>query len=91
MITKESALNELHADTCVKVYDPSIKKVIAVFSNCKRASYRLGIPATTLVTKATEKKRVYSPLLNKEIAVRFAALKQGDQDLIKKTKYYQTL
>ena len=91
MLGTESRLNQLHSDTCIKIYDPSIKKLIAVYANAKKASIRLGIPSTTLQSRYCDKKRIYSPKLDLEIAVRLSSIQEGDSELIQKTINYKKL
>lgn len=76
---------------CIKVYDPARQKLIAVYDNFQRASNRLGLAYTTAHKKAASKKRVYSPLLKLEVAIRVSIKKEGDDNLISQTQLKGTL
>lgn len=73
-------------DMCIKIYDPNTKKVIGAFSSFNKASLKLGISAKSLLYRADNKKRIYSEYYKKDIAVRWGILKDGDDELIKKTQ-----
>jgi hypothetical protein len=75
----------LDAGTCVKIYDPENKKLIGVFSNYRTASKKLGVTVNILQTRAKSKKRIYIDYYNKDVAVRFSSVKEGDGLLIDKT------
>lgn len=81
----------LYEDTCIKIYDPEKKKLIAVYKTFAKAASRLGVTVSTVNHKVQSKRRLYSPSLNMEVAVRWGQLKAGDQELIEKTNKYQTL
>ena len=91
MITMKDDLNGLYNDTCVKVYDPIDKKLIAVFQNYLKAANRIGITSGQVQQRCQAKTRVYSPLYKKEIAIRLSGKKAGDDELIEKTIKNKTL
>lgn len=74
------------SDTCVKVYDPTKQQLIAVYENYNKASNRLGITAAAILRRCAQKSRVWSPMMNMEIAIRLTSVKEGDSELIEKTK-----
>jgi hypothetical protein len=61
----------------VMVYDVSIsdieerKKKAVKYSTLKLAEQRLGIGYTAIKNAATKRSRIYSPLLEKEVAIRY--------------------
>lgn len=73
-------------NTCIKVYDPAHQKLIAVYDNFQKASNRLGLTYKVAHMKATTKKRVYSPLLKLEVAIRISVKKEEDDKLISQTQ-----
>jgi hypothetical protein len=74
-------------NTCIKVYDPNAitDKLIGAFENYQRAGNRLGLTPCIIQKRCTTKSRVYSPILDKEIAVRLKSKQPGDDELIKET------
>lgn len=74
--------NEVNDNTCVKVYDPVEKKLIAVYENYKKAGNKLGITSSAMQHACARKKRVLSPILRMEVAPRLSARKEGDPELI---------
>lgn len=82
---------ELHEDTCIKVYNPEKQKLIAVYKTFAKAANRLGVTSSTVQHKIASKKRMHSPSLNMEVAVRCGHIKPGDEELIEKTLKYQSL
>jgi hypothetical protein len=80
-------LNTMYEDTCVKVYDPNAEpRLIGVFKNYARAGQHLGISAASVQSRCCSKTRVYSPMLDREVALRLSAIKEGDPELIRKNK-----
>jgi hypothetical protein len=57
-------------DECVKIYDPSKKELIKVFDNYGDAGKYLGLSPKVLRNAAIGKTRRFSPILNKEVAIR---------------------
>lgn len=76
---------------CIKVFDPEDKKIIAVFDTYKKASARLGVRGELLLKKSNNKKRMYSPTYNKEVAIRIGAKTEEMDKLIDKTNKYKPL
>lgn len=81
----------LYEDTCIKVYDPEQKELVAVYKTYSKASNRLGVGHSTVQHKCESKRRMYSPMLKKEVAVRIGVMKEGDLELISLTDRFQTL
>jgi hypothetical protein len=85
---REKFLNTMHDNTCVKVYDPNADpKLIGVFSSYNKAGNILGISPSTVHQKCVSKLRVYSPNLQKEVAIRLSAMKEEDKKLILKNRF----
>ncbi len=61
-----------YEDECIKIYDPTTKECIAVYDNLYKAERGLGISNNVLRTASRLKTRRFSPILNKEIAIRVA-------------------
>lgn len=59
-----------YQDLEVRVYNPETKKVIKKYNTLARASACLGVTNAVLRNRCTSKKRLYSPTLDKEVAVR---------------------
>jgi hypothetical protein len=78
--------NQLFEDTCIKVYNPEEKKLIGVFKNAAKASNRLGVKSGKLLIKCGSRERIFSPLLQKQVACRVATITEEDKKLIKKTE-----
>jgi hypothetical protein len=89
MIKPKSGVDTV--DICIKVYDPTQQKLIAVYENYMRAAQKLGITPKILYHRIIFKKRVFSPAFNLEIAVRSAGKKEGDDKLIEETFKYGKL
>jgi hypothetical protein len=85
----KEGLNTLHSDTCVKVFDPELKKLIGIYPSYAKASNRLGIDAKTVLQKCASKNRVHSPLYGKDVACRLSKmeLEYKEQILISRTKF----
>lgn len=79
-------LNTMYDDTCIKVYDPEQKKLIGVFKSYIKAANRLGITGTRVQQKCASKNRVFSPVLQKHVALRLSAVKPEDIPLIEKNQ-----
>lgn len=76
------SVNQTGDNTCIKVYDPSRQKLIAVFENYKKAANKLGISSALVQHTCVKKARAYCPLIDMEVALRLSAIKEGDQDRI---------
>lgn len=72
-------------DICVKVYDPTKKQLIAVYENVFKAANRLGLTHKVVQNRCESKERVFSPMLNLEIALRLSHRTEKDKELIDKT------
>lgn len=62
-------------DICIKIYDPSKQEVIGTYDTYTKAERATGITIKVLKIAARTKTRRFSPLLNKEVAIRLAAKK----------------
>lgn len=76
------SVNQIPDNTCIKIYDPAHKKLIAVFENYKKAGNKLGCSATAIQHACVKKSRAFSQVLNQEIAPRLSAIKEGDLEKI---------
>lgn len=87
------SVNQIPDSTCVKIYEPGQKKLIAVFENYKKAANKLGCSSAAVQHACARKGRTFSQILGKEIAPRLSALKEGDAEKInhcnKKTLLYE--
>jgi hypothetical protein len=61
-----------YEDTCIKVYDPTNQEMIRMFTTYTRAANGLGLTTSVVTNACTDKKRRFSPVLNKEIAIRLS-------------------
>lgn len=62
-------------DTCVKIYDPEIKegsKIIATKDNYNTAGHYLGVANGSVQKHCMRKTKIFSPILNKYVAVRLS-------------------
>lgn len=82
MITLRDNINGLHEDTCVKVYDPELKKLIGVYANYAKAALKLGINSSAVQQRCNRKTRVYAPLYGKEVACRLSKRVPEDDAVI---------
>lgn len=85
MIQLKNELNTLHDNTCIKVYDPEHQKLIGVYKSFSKAAQKLGLTSTAIQKRCITKRRVLSPLLNKEVACRLSACKPEDHQLIEQS------
>jgi hypothetical protein len=76
------SVNQIPDNTCIKIYDPQRQKLIAVYENYKKAAYKLGCSAAAVQHACARRGRVYSQILDKEIAPRLSAIKDGDLAMI---------
>lgn len=60
------------ADIFVQIFDPINKSLIGIRSNFKKASVFLGISDIKIRKYCHSKRRIFSPHLNKVVAVRIA-------------------
>ena len=58
--------NKLDADDiCIKVYDPLTQELIATYDNHTEAARKLGLTYKLVYSASINKKRRFSPFLNK--------------------------
>ena len=60
-------------DECIKVYDPINKQLIATYDTYVMACKKLGLTHKSIKNATITKSRRFSPILNKEIAIRLAS------------------
>lgn len=82
MLDKTSA-NQIGDNTCIKIYDPSRQKLIAVFENYKKAAAKLGMKASSVHHAGQRKGKTFCEMLGYMIAIRLSAIKEGDLERIK--------
>lgn len=70
-----------YEDECIKVYDPIKKECIAVYDNYYKAQKALGLSSTILRNAARAKTRRFSPILNKEIALRVSGKQKNEKKI----------
>lgn len=83
---RNQELNTMYDDTCIKVYDPEEKKLIGVFKNYLKAGNRLGLTTNVVMHRCVSKSRVFSPVLQKEVALRLSAVKPDDVPLLERNQ-----
>lgn len=86
MIALRDDLNGLHDNTCIKVYDPALKKLIGVYPNYSMAGKRLGVNATVIQQRCARKTRFHSPMYGKEVATRLSKKTTEEELLMTKCK-----
>ncbi len=86
MITFKDNINGLHDNSCVKVYDPEIKKLIGVYANYLNTANKLGISSSLVQHKCAKKTRVFSPTYGKEVACRLSRRTPEEDELILKSR-----
>lgn len=86
MIHLQGTINTLFEETCVKIYDPELKKVIAVFPNYSKAANRLGILPSVVQQKCIRKTRVFSPTYGKEVVCRLSNKNKEETVLMEESK-----
>lgn len=91
MISLRDDLNGFHKDTCIKVYDPTDKRLIGVYRSFAKAALKLGVSAGQVQQRCTTKTRIFSSKYGKEVACRLSRLKPEDEELINKCSKYQFL
>jgi hypothetical protein len=89
---KRVTANLLDDNTCVKVYNPEKKELIAVYDTYKKTAAKLGLTDSSVQKHCTRKTRVYAPSINLEVALRISSIKKGDEERMehcnKKTLLY---
>jgi hypothetical protein len=63
---------KIEDDTCIKVYDPETKTLIAVYESYKDVSKDLRIELKAVQSGCISKNKRFSPRLNKKVALRLA-------------------
>lgn len=62
--------------TCIKVFDPNepdpLKKLLHVYDNCKKAAGALGVQPAAVHKSCSQKSRLYSKTLKRQITCRLA-------------------
>lgn len=81
MITLRDDLNGLHDNTCIKVYDPELKKLIGVYPSYAATGKKLGLTSSAVQQKCCRKTRAYSPVYGKEVACRLSK-KTSQEELL---------
>lgn len=76
------SVNQISDNTCIKIYDPVQKKLIAVYENFKKAGNKLGVSASAIQHACARRGRTFSHILQEDIAPRLSAIKEGDMDRI---------
>lgn len=76
------SVNQINDNTCIKVYNPEKKELIAVFENYKKAGAKLGINTSTVYHVCARKGRTYAPIIDMTVALRLSAIKEGDLESI---------
>jgi hypothetical protein len=82
MIALRDNINGLHEDTCIKVYDPEIKKMIGIYANYAKAALKLGVSPSAIQQRCNRKTRMYAPLYGKEVACRLSKKLPDDEPLL---------
>lgn len=86
MIALRDDLNGLHDNTCIKAYDPELKKLIGVYPSYSMAGKKLGLSSTAIQHRCARKTRVYAPMYGKEIALRLSKKTSEEELLMTKCK-----
>jgi hypothetical protein len=84
-------VNQVNDNTCVKVYNPEKQEMIAVYRNPKHAANKLGVTLATVQHAVVRKSRFFSPSMKMTVAVRLAAIKDGDKELMKHCDKFLTI
>jgi hypothetical protein len=84
VLSLKDDLNGMYNDTCVKIYNPEKKELIDVLPTYHKAANYLGVRYSLMQQKAKSKKRIYSPILKMEVAVRLSARGSKEEELLKK-------
>lgn len=76
------SVNQIDDNTCIKVYDPEKKELIAVFGSYKKTAAKLGLTESVVQRCCVNKNRIHAPNINKEVALRISGIKEGDLEKI---------
>lgn len=60
---------------CIKIYNPENQELLGTYDTYTKAERATGITSKVLRIAAKTKTRRFSPLLNKQVAIRLAAKK----------------
>ena len=71
---------KIEDDTCIKVFDPETKTLIAVYETYKDVAKDLGIELKAVQSGCASKNKRFSIKLNKKVALRLANKKTLDND-----------
>jgi hypothetical protein len=82
MMLSKITVNQISDNTCIKIYDPVQKKLIAVYENFKKAGNKLGVSPSAIQHACARRGRTFSNILQEDIAPRLSAIKEGDMDRI---------
>jgi len=77
------SVNQIPDNTCIKVYNPEKQELIAIYDTFKRTGNMLGLTAGMVQQHCARKTRVYSPILEMDVAVRLSTIKPEDIEKIK--------
>lgn len=86
MIALKDDLNGLHDNTCIKAYDPELKKLIGVYPSYSMAGKKLGVPPTAVQQRCVRKTRIHSPMYGKEVALRLSKKTSQEELLMTQSK-----
>lgn len=86
MIALKDNLNGFHDNTCIKAYDPTLKKLIGVYPSYAAAGKRLGVSSSAVQQKCARKTRVHSPMYGKEVALRLSKKTPQEELLMTQSK-----
>jgi hypothetical protein len=87
MIALRDDINGLHDNTCIKVYDPTIKKLIGVYPSYAAAGKKLGVSSSAVQQRCIRKTRVHSPMYGKEVACRISKKTLEEETLMTSSKF----
>jgi hypothetical protein len=78
-------------NTCIKVYNPHKKELIAVFDSYKKTAAKLGLTESVVQKCCVNKTRIDAPNIKMEVALRIAAMKEGDKEKMEHCSKYVLL
>jgi len=67
---KNSLALEIDKDLMINIYDPNTKELVITYESRSKAADRLGITKNVMTHAILEKRKFYSPNLNKELCAR---------------------
>lgn len=86
MIALRDDLNGLHDNTCIKVYDPELKKLIGVYPSYAAAAKKLGVSSSAVQQRCSRKTRMLAPMYGKEVACRLSKKTPQEELLMNDSK-----